>query len=36
MKSHHYIMIAVVFVVGYFVGVKFPSLGAKVPVVGSK
>ena len=34
MKSLHYLVIVGVFLVGYFVGVKFPSLGAKVPVIG--
>jgi|GEM_PF-4317343 len=34
MKTHHYLGMAVALVIGYFLGVKFPSLGAAVPVVG--
>lgn len=30
MESHHWLLLAVVLVVGYAVGVKYPQWGAKV------
>lgn len=30
MQSHHYIMLVVVLLIGYVLGVKFPSWGATV------
>lgn len=30
MQGHHWLMLALVVVIGYVLGVKFPQLGAKV------
>jgi hypothetical protein len=34
MHSHHYIGAAVVLLIGYILGVKFPGFAAKIPLIG--
>jgi len=34
MKTQHWLFLVIVFIVGYFVGIHYPALGQKVPVIG--
>lgn len=30
MQAKHYLFLAIIFIIGYFVGIKFPGIGGKI------